>query len=63
MATKKPWVNTKKKTDKCQGISTIFIARYNLSFRLFFFMDKGILTINLPKSEETKTKEIKIKVH
>ena len=25
--------------------------------------DKGILTINLPKSEEAKTKEIKIKVH
>ena len=24
---------------------------------------KGILTINLPKSEEAKTKEIKIKVH
>ena len=25
--------------------------------------DKGVLTIKLPKSEETKTKEIKIKVH
>ena len=25
--------------------------------------DKGILTINLPKSEEAKNKEIKIKVH
>ena len=42
IATKKPWVNTKKKTDKCQGISTIFIARHNLSFSLFFFMVKGV---------------------
>ncbi|MGW8161998.1 MAG: Hsp20/alpha crystallin family protein, partial [Desulfobulbales bacterium] len=25
--------------------------------------DKGVLTINLPKSEEAKKKEIKIKVH
>jgi HSP20 family protein len=25
--------------------------------------DKGVLTVNLPKSEEAKTKEIKIKVH
>ena len=25
--------------------------------------DKGVLTIKLPKSEEAKTKEVKIKVH
>ncbi len=25
--------------------------------------DKGVLTVNLPKSEEARTKEIKIKVH
>jgi HSP20 family molecular chaperone IbpA len=40
------------------------------TIKLYFFSDreiqavgKGVLTINLPKSQEARKKEIKIKIH